>query len=180
MHHQMIILVAAIRKIDRALGFDEKLIYSLKGDLAHFQNTTTGKIVVMGRKTWDSLPAKWRPLPHRTNIVMTKDRDFSVPEGVSLVHTVKEVLDTERETSCDIYIIGGGQIYEEFLPYADRLIITFVKGDENVRANIFFPNIPTEIFVKVDDIGQYQEENRLTGNSCEYEIQVFERIRNAE
>jgi dihydrofolate reductase len=113
---------------DRAIGVRGRLPWHLPEDLALFRRTTTGSTVVMGRRTWESLPERFRPLPHRTNVVLTTDPGWSA-EGAVRAGSVAEVLDG----SDALWVIGGGAVYAAFLPHADHLVVTdvdvLVDGD---------------------------------------------------
>lgn len=103
------------------IGADGGLPWHLPEDLKLFRATTMGATVVMGRRTWESLPERFRPLPGRTNVVLTSDRDWTA-EGARSAASVDQVL-AEHE-SC--WVIGGGAVYAAFLPHADRLVVTDV------------------------------------------------------
>ena len=121
------------------------LLFHLPKDLQHFKSITTGKTVVMGRNTWESLPESVRPLPKRKNFILTRDESY-VAEGATVIHSIEEVL--EMSKSRDIFICGGGEIYKEFMPYADALIITHVHV-VNIQGRVFFPDIdPKEWNIK--------------------------------
>lgn len=111
-----------------------ELLFNLPKDMAHFKSVTSGKHVVMGRKTWDSLPQK--PLPKRKNYVLTHDEDFEVKGKTQVLHSVEEVLEIAKKR--EIFIIGGGEVYKQFLPHADRLIMTHVHTID-LEARVFFP-----------------------------------------
>ena len=100
------------------IGRDGGIPWQLPEDLAHFKEVTTGHTVVMGRRTWDSLPAKFRPLPGRRNVVVTRQSDFTA-QGATVVGEIDDAL-TEPET----WVIGGEQIYTLALPRADRCEVT--------------------------------------------------------
>ncbi len=100
------------------IGRDGGIPWQLPEDLAHFKEVTTGHTVVMGRRTWDSLPAKFRPLPGRRNVVVTRQSDFTA-QGATVVGDIDDAL-TEPET----WVIGGEQIYTLALPRADRCEVT--------------------------------------------------------
>ncbi|MDQ1686315.1 MAG: dihydrofolate reductase [Frankiaceae bacterium] len=99
------------------IGRDGGLPWHLPEDLAHFRAVTTGATVVMGRRTWDSLPARFRPLPDRRNVVLTRDRSWSAP-GADVAHELTEAL------TGDVWVIGGASVYAAALPYADRVVRT--------------------------------------------------------
>ena len=103
-----------------------------------FRETTTGKVVVMGRKTLESFPNK-RPLKNRTNIVITRQKDYQV-DGAVVLHSVEEALDYLKQfKSEDIYVIGGASIYEQMLPYCDVAHVTVM--DYAYQADTWFPNL---------------------------------------
>lgn len=112
-----------------------ELLFNLPNDMAHFKSVTSGKHVVMGRKTWDSLPLK--PLPKRKNYVLTHDENFEVKGKTQVLHSIDEVLELAKKR--EIFIIGGGEIYKQFMPYADRLIMTHVHTID-LEARVFFPD----------------------------------------
>ncbi len=136
----MIALVAAIAK-NNCIGVDNDLPWHLPEDLKHFKKLTSGKTVLMGRKTWESLPEKFRPLPNRTNIVITRQATYSVPEGVELYTSIDAALDAHKKE--DVMVIGGAQIYSQTIQSADLLYITHVET--TVDGHAFFPAIdPTQ------------------------------------
>jgi dihydrofolate reductase len=106
---------------DGVIGAGGGLPWRLPEDLALFRELTTGSTVVMGRRTWESLPVRFRPLPGRTNVVLTSDRRWS-EEGARRAESVEQVLAEHGS----LWVIGGGAVYAAFLPYADRLVVTDV------------------------------------------------------
>ena len=118
---------------DRVIGASGGLPWHLPEDLALFRSLTTGCTVVMGRRTWESLPERFRPLPGRTNVVLTSDPRWSA-DGARRVGSVGEVLDDGGP----LWVIGGGAVYAAFLPHADRLVVTdvdvAVDGDTSAPA----------------------------------------------
>lgn len=105
------------------IGVDGDLPWHIPEDMAHFRSATRGKTVVMGRATWDSLPVAFRPLPGRRNIVLTRDRAWG-SAGAEVVHDVDGALNLIGDE--DAWVIGGGEIYRQFLPHTARLVITRV------------------------------------------------------
>lgn len=137
----MIILVACTDMND-GIGRDNgELLFDLPKDMKHFKSITTGKHVVMGRLTWDSLPVK--PLPKRKNYVLTDNKNFEVDGNTKLVHSIEEVLELAKNK--DVYIIGGGHVYYQFMPYADKLIITHVHHIDHT-ATVYFPDIDRDVW----------------------------------
>ena len=130
-------LIAAVDK-NWAIGLKNKLLVRIPEDQRFFRETTTGKVVVMGRKTLESFPGGL-PLKNRTNIVLTKDRGYDA-KGAIVVHSLEELLKKlEQYPSQDIYIIGGESIYRQLLPYCDVAHITRI--DYAYEADSWFPNL---------------------------------------
>lgn len=114
-------LIVAIAK-DGAIGKDGDLIWKISEDLKRFKALTTGHTVIMGRKTWDSLPKK--PLPNRRNIILTRRKDFHA-EGAETVNSIEQAIKLLGEE--EAYVIGGAEVYKEFLPYITELNLTQVN-----------------------------------------------------
>lgn len=130
-------LIAAVDK-NWAIGKNNKLLVSIPEDMKFFRETTTGKVVVMGRKTLESFP-NGLPLKNRTNIVLTTDRSYQA-KGAILVYSMEELLEElKKYKSEDIYVIGGASIYEQLVDYCDVAHIT--KIDYAYEADSWFPNL---------------------------------------
>ncbi|MEU4292921.1 dihydrofolate reductase [Kribbella sp. NPDC026596] len=125
-----VILVAAVGR-NGVIGRDNDLPWRIREDLQHFKQLTLGHTLVMGRKTYDSIG---RPLPGRRTVVVTRQPDWSA-DGVEVVHTLEEALKYEG----DLYVAGGGEIYRQALPYADRLELTEV--DQSPTGDVTFPEL---------------------------------------
>lgn len=138
--------IAAIGAATRVLGKDNDLVWDIPEDLERFRNLTRGHPVIMGRKTWESIPPERRPLPKRTNIIITTNPAYNAP-GALVVSSVPEAIEKakEAEGSDEIFIIGGSTIYEAALPQTDRLYLTLVHDD--VPGDVHFPPYPE--FTKV-------------------------------
>lgn len=121
-------LVAAVAR-NGVIGVDGEMPWELPADLAHFKQTTVGHPVIMGRRTYESIESRLDgPLPDRTNIVLSRS-DPDLPDGVVLADSIGTALDAARETGADVvYVVGGGTVYEQFLPRADRLVLTEVDA----------------------------------------------------
>lgn len=141
----MIALIAAVAQND-CIGKNGQLPWHIPEDLAHFKLLTTGKVVLMGRKTWESLPEKFRPLPNRLNIVITRQADFALPTGVERYSNIQSAL--AAHTKEDVMIIGGAEMYRETIDLTDTLYITHVH--ENVEGDAFFPKIDSSIWKKTE------------------------------
>lgn len=132
-------LIAAMAQ-NRVVGIDNKLPWHLPEDLKYFKRITTGKAVIMGRKTYESIG---RPLPNRTNIVITRSTEFSAP-GIEVVNSLDAAIELAENVSLinavdEVMVIGGAQIYEAALPQADRLYLTHVHA--NVEGDAYFPDV---------------------------------------
>lgn len=120
---------------NNAIGKDNKLLWCLPNDMKFFKNVTWGMVVIMGRKTLESLG---RPLKGRRNIVITRQNDFKIDEGV-VVKDLNEALDAAKEMDVkEVMVIGGGEIYRQFLPLANKIYITRVHAKPE-DADTFFP-----------------------------------------
>ena len=115
------------RAANGVIGKDNKLPWHLPEDLAHFKRTTLGCPVIMGRKPWESLPPKFRPLPGRLNIVVTRDSGF-VAEGASVAHSL-EAAHGLCSAGGTAWVIGGAQIYAQALPLAREVVVTEIARD---------------------------------------------------
>lgn len=134
----MNLIVAA----DKNWGIGNKgdLLFRNPEDMKYFKSMTTGKVVVMGMKTLESFKGK-KPLPHRTNIVLTR-QDIEIP-GCIIAHSVADTIEILSDyDSRDIFVIGGGQVYSQFLDFCDRAYVTLI--DTEFDADTFFPNLDNE------------------------------------
>lgn len=129
-------MIAAVA-LNNGLGKDNKMIWHLPDDFKHFKRLTTGHSIIMGRKTFESLPGI---LPNRTHIIITRQEDYR-PENILVVHSLREAIKCIPEGE-DGFIIGGGEIFKEAMPYADKLEITRVYA--SFEADAFFPEIGPE------------------------------------
>lgn len=121
-----------------AIGNKNQLLISIPNDMKHFREETTGKVVVLGRKTLATFP-QGMPLKNRTNIILSKDKNYKVKDAV-VVNSVEELLEElKKYPSEDVYIIGGESIYRQMLPYCDVAHVT--KIDHAYEADTFFPNL---------------------------------------
>ena len=109
------------------IGKDNTLPWHLPEDLAHFKQTTLGQPVVMGRKTWESLPPKFRPLPGRTNIVVTRQTDWQA-EGALVAHSIEEAVQ-QCPAGANIWVIGGAEVYAQAMPLAQCAVVTEIDAD---------------------------------------------------
>lgn len=148
-------IIAALGKNTQAIGRDNDLIWKgLKEDLLRFKRLTSGHPVIMGRNTWLSLPEKFRPLPSRFNIVISSNIEFEA-SGAMVANSLDAALETARQApgSEEIFIIGGGMVYEMALPFTDRLYLTLV--DDDAEGDTFFP--PYDEFSEVIEREKHPE-----------------------
>jgi len=144
---------------DRVIGRDNDLPWHLPEDLRHFRRTTASDAVVMGRRQWESLPERIRPLPGRRNIVLSRNPGFSAP-GAEVVDNLPGAL--ALVTGEDAWICGGAQVYEEALPHADLLVVTEI--DHEIPGDRHAPAIGPEWRVTAqdpDDGGWHLAENGM-------------------
>ena len=159
----------AILSADRnwGIGNGNKLLVSIPSDMKFFRQTTTGKVVVMGRKTLESFP-NGQPLKNRTNIVLTENPDYRVKDAV-IVHSKEELLKTlEQYDTEDIYIIGRESIYRMMLPYCDTVLVT--KIDRAFQADTFFPDLD-----KMEEWEMTEEGEEQTCFDLEFRFTKYER-----
>lgn len=122
---------------NRCIGKNGKLPWNIPEDLAHFKALTKGNVVIMGRKTWESLPDNFRPLPDRKNVVISRQLDYKVPGNVECFSSLSSAL--EKFKNEKLFIIGGEQLFKEGLDLAETLFITHVH--HAVEGDAFFPMI---------------------------------------
>lgn len=124
-----------------AIGNGDKLLVSIPNDHKMFRQMTTGKVVVLGRKTLDTFP-QGLPLPNRTNIILSHNRNLEV-KGAVIVHDIDELLEElKKYNTDDVFIIGGESVYKQMLPYCDTVHVT--KIDHEYEADAYFPNLDSD------------------------------------
>lgn len=139
-------IIAAIGR-NREIGQNGELLWSIPGDMVHFKKLTLGHCVIMGRSTWESIPERFRPLKDRQNIVLSRNKNLVLP-GAEVCHSPEEALGVaENNGAQEVFIIGGEQIYQEFLRKADRLFLTIVEA-KFPNADVFFPEY-SKLFSRV-------------------------------
>ncbi|OAB41231.1 dihydrofolate reductase [Paenibacillus antarcticus] len=146
------------------MGKDNGMPWRLPRDMAFFKEQTIGKPVVMGRKTWESFGGK--PLKDRTNIVMTRDSEYKSHDA-QIIHSLEEALDYANNQ--ELMIIGGAQIYEKWLPYADRLLVTRI--DEDFEGDTVFPDIDWTCWTLSEEIPGVRDEK----NPYDYRFYIYNR-----
>mgnify|MGYP001565573672 FL=1 len=147
-------LIAAMSE-NRVIGNKGKIPWYIKDDFIRFKTLTTGHPIIMGRITFESIG---RVLPNRTNIIVTRDRNFKVKDAL-VVHTVDEALsEAEKLDQQDIFIVGGAQIYKQAIMLADKLYLTLVKG--NFTGDAYFPDY--------SEFSHIISENKIFTDGLEY------------
>jgi dihydrofolate reductase len=156
-------IIVAISK-NRVIGKDNKLLWKLSSDLQRFKALTSGHSVVMGRKTFQSIG---KPLPNRRNIIITRDKSFTV-EGCEVVNSIEQALFLTRN---DCFVIGGGEIYKHVLDLASKVYLTLVHCD--IEGDTYFPELGTGwAEVKVDE-HKASDKNEYDFTFIDYEKYIF-------
>lgn len=149
---------------NHAIGNKGGLLYYLPADLKHFKNLTTGHTIVMGRKTFESLPKG--ALPNRRNVVITRQTDFAAP-GIEVYHSFESALQACAADN-EVYIIGGESIYKAALPQADRLCLTHIDA-QPTEADTYFPAYDaSEWVVESEEHHEPDEKNKLAYTFINY------------
>ena len=156
----MIVSLIVAHGRDREIGKDNDLLWHLPKDMRFFTQTTKGHYVIMGRKNWDSIPLKYRPLPGRPNVVVTRRNDLKIDEA-DVVSSIEEGIALAKENGEEeAFVIGGGQIYRLALEKGliDKMYITYV--DANFDADTFFPEIDfSEWDLSSEEFSEVDEKN---------------------
>ena len=161
--NSMIISIIAAMGKNRVIGKNNSLPWKLPADMKHFQDLTTGKPVIMGRKTFESIG---KPLPNRKNIIMTKDQNYKA-ESYIVVHSIEEALKVAEND--EVMVIGGAQIYKEFLPRANKMHLTLIDAD--FEGDAYFPEYKIEEWEEI----AYEEHERDAKNQYNYVFLTLKR-----
>lgn len=152
-----------------AIGNKGDLLVRIPNDHKTFRNETTGKVVVLGRKTMDTFPQK-RPLPNRTNIILTKNPEYQVKDAI-VVHSIEELLEELKQyNSEDVYIIGGDSVYRQMLYYCEVAHVTWIE--HAYEADSYFPNLD-----KDPNWVMTAESDELTYFDIPYYFRKYERVK---
>ena len=166
----MIKMIACVDLMN-GLGKDNDLLVKLPNDLKRFKQITLNHPIIMGRKTYESIG---RPLPNRTNIVITSDKSYNPHEDVYVYHNIDDILNEyynhAGENETDVFIIGGETIYKQFLPYADEIYLTVVPHVFN--ADVFFPEIYEDEWESV----KHEHHSRDVNNQYDYIFTKYVKI----
>ena len=160
----MISIIVAIGE-DYGIGNKNELLWHVPEDLKRFKKLTFGHTIIMGKKTWESLPKK--PLPGRKNIVITDDPHETIECSIT-AYSIEDSLSKCGEND-EVFIVGGGSIYRQFMPVADRLYITHIH--KNAPADIYFPFIDPDIWEPVEK----EEHRHAEGDDIPYTYIIYQR-----
>jgi dihydrofolate reductase len=160
-------LIAAMSK-NRVIGKNNDLPWRLPDDMKYFQKTTKGHVVIMGRKNFDSLPANFKPLPNRTNVILTRNKDLVV-EGCEIFTELTEAINFAKDCKEEeLFIIGGGEVYKQSLHLADRIYLTRINHE--IEGDTYFPKLTPEWKV-IEEI-HHPNDNRHQYN---FDFLIFEK-----
>ena len=162
----MIISIIAAVADNMAIGIKNSLPWNMPADMEHFRKATTGKPIIMGTRTFESIG---RALPGRKNIVLSSDPNYKA-EGCAVAGSIEEAL-KEAEGSEEVMIAGGASVYKQFLPLANRLYLTFIH--HNFEGDSFFPKFDRKEWQEIERIDNKADEK----NAFDYSFIVFEKIR---
>ena len=162
-------IIAAVAE-NGAIGLDNRLLYWLPNDLRRFKALTTGHAIVMGRRTFESLPKG--ALPNRRNLVLTRNAGFIAP-GAETYPSLSAALDACRDGEEEVFVIGGASVYREAMPLADRLCLTLVH-DTPAEADAFFPEVePEEWSVEHEERHEADERHAFAYTFIDYARHSF-------
>lgn len=147
--------IIAAASANNVIGFNNKLIWNIPKDLKRFKELTQGHSVIMGRKTFESLPS---PLPNRRNIVVTRNKDYS-PEGIEVFSSIEDAIYVCKD-DLQPFIIGGGEIYSQTINLVDKIELTRVYKD--YQGDAFFPDIPMDKFELTNELVNYLDDDSST------------------
>ena len=165
----MISIIVAVAN-NNVIGKDNTLIWHLPADMKFFKEKTTGHCIITGRKNYESIPEKFRPLPNRTNIVITRNKEYVAP-GALVVDSIEKAIQKAKETGdTEIFIIGGAEIYKQSIHLVDRIYLTQIH--HTFEGDAFFPMLTNH---------QWKETSRIKGftdekNKYEHDFLIFEKI----
>lgn len=166
----MISIIVAVSE-NNVIGKDNALIWHLPADIKYFKEKTTGHCVITGRKNYESIPEKFRPLPNRINIVITRQADYHA-SGTIVVNSIEKAIEKAKETSdTEIFIIGGAEIYKQCLRYTDRIYLTQIC--HSFEGDAFFPKISLENWKETERVKGLVDEK----NIYEHYFVTYEKIR---
>ena len=167
----MIVSMIAAVAANKVIGKDNDLVWSLPDDMRHFVTTTKGRHVIMGRKNYDSIPEKFRPLPNRPNIVLTHQKDFKADQCIVL-NNLKEAIElASKAGETEAFIIGGAQIYAMGLEIADRMYLTEIEKEYD--GDTHFPDFDKKFWKEVSRIHHAKDDRHESA----FDFVVYDKIK---
>lgn len=166
MERKLIFILSADR--NWAIGYKNNLLVRIPNDMKNFRKITTDNVIVMGRKTLESFP-QGQPLPNRVNLVLSKDASYQVKGAITVTSIEALFTELDKYPDKEIYVVGGGSIYKQLLPYCDKAIIT--KIDEAYEADTYFTNLD-----ELDEWEITEESEEQTYFDICYTFVTYERI----
>jgi len=164
----IISLIAAVAE-NMVIGKNNDLPWNLPDDMKYFMQTTKVHHVIMGRKNYDSIPEKFRPLPNRTNIVVTRQKNFQAP-GCQVVHTLEDAISiADRNNETEAFIIGGAEIYKQGMKFTQRMYLTEIKA--RIEGDTYFPTFSKEEWKEVSRVPHKEDER----HKYSFDFVVYER-----
>ena len=169
-------MIAAIVAVDNdwGIGYNGQLLEQLPPDMKHFRELTENHMVIMGRKTWESLPRKY--LPRRVNVVVTHVDEPYIENATvfcNMKHVMNQAVPILQQSNDDIdwFIIGGGQIYKQLLPICDRAYVTKIINRNHIHVDTYFPNLDKNPQWAISECGELQDYNGI-----QYAFLTYDRI----
>lgn len=162
--HQIVTIIVAVSE-NQVIGKDNDLIWNLSSDLKRFKRLTSGHYIIMGRNTFESFP---KPLPNRTHVVITRQKNYKVPKGVLVVNSLEKAIEISKEDA-QPYIIGGGEIYKQALDVADRIELTRVH--DHFEGDTFFPKLDLEVWKEINNERIKKDEK----HTCDFSFITYEK-----
>ena len=155
---------------NNVIGRNNNLPWHLPADMKYFKDTTMGHFVVMGRKNFDSIPDKYRPLTGRTNVVVTRQNNF-IAAGVQVAHSIKEAIQLAKEKNeTECFIIGGGEIFSQSIDLCNRIYLTRIH--HRIEGDVFFPELNQNKWKEISR----QDVNADEKNSYDFSFLVLEAV----
>ncbi|TIC73253.1 hypothetical protein E3Q00_03135 [Wallemia mellicola] len=184
------VIVAATIENGIGLSNSNSMPWRLSNELKFFAKVTSTKletqedpnVVIMGRKVWDSIPQKFKPLRNRQNVILSRTNDLQINDNVKLLHNVESAIAYTNESKSRVFCIGGAQIYNQMIPYASRVFMTRVKSPSFEEADVKFPELRDNEWRRCthEDFEKYVgfevQEGDIEENGVIYEFQMYERV----
>lgn len=162
-------IIVAVAK-NNVIGKDNTLIWHLPADMKFFKEKTTGHCIITGRKNYESIPEKFRPLPNRTNIVITRQENYSAPGAIVVNSIEKAIVEAKKTGDEEVFIIGGAEIYKQSMNLTDKIYLTQIH--ETFEGDAFFPELTNDNWKETSKIKGFTDEK----NKYEHDFLIYEKI----